>query len=123
LEDVSPERIRDELFRMLDGEKPWNAIRLMDALGILPFVLPEIKKLQGVQQSPPHFNDVFDHSLFVMQKLGELLQTLGLEHEPEEGQTGLWGCYRPLGAVAAERHLSGWLDRSDRRTLIPGALS
>jgi tRNA nucleotidyltransferase/poly(A) polymerase len=89
--DVSTERVRDELFRILDGEKPWNAIRLMDALGILPYVLPEIKGLQGVQQPPPHIHDVFDHTLLAMQKLGELIQTLGLEHEPEEGTNWAMG--------------------------------
>ena len=89
--DVSPERVRDELFRMLDGEKPWNAIRLMDALGILPIVLPEIHELKGIQQPPPHIHDVFDHSLSVMQKLGELIQSLGLEHEPEEGTNWVMG--------------------------------
>ena len=63
---VSVERQRDELFRILDGRHPESAMRLMQALGVLEFVLPELMPMQGVQQSKPHTLDVWEHTLKVL---------------------------------------------------------
>jgi tRNA nucleotidyltransferase/poly(A) polymerase len=67
LERISPERLRDELFRMLGGPQPWTAIRALDLLGALPYILPELPALKGVDQSPPHVQDVWSHTLSVLQ--------------------------------------------------------
>jgi tRNA nucleotidyltransferase/poly(A) polymerase len=58
---VSPERIRDEVFKMLGNPHPSTALRLLEILGVLPYVFPELVKLQGVDQSPPHQLDVWNH--------------------------------------------------------------
>lgn len=79
----SPERLRDELFRMLDGPKPAASMRALDNLGVLPYVLPELLALKGVTQSPPHVSDVFEHTLDVIQKLETLLGVLAPNHDPE----------------------------------------
>ena len=47
----SAERLRDELFRMLDGAQVSLAVRLLDQVGALEFVLPELAALKGVTQS------------------------------------------------------------------------
>lgn len=73
---VSAERKRDELFRILDGEKPSTGIRALDLLGVLPFLLPELSLLKGVSQSPPHVFDVWEHSLNVVQNLEQVLAVL-----------------------------------------------
>lgn len=83
LSSISPERLRDELFRMLDGRQPAASMRALDILGVLPYVLPEISALKGVTQSPPHVSDVFTHTLEVIQKLENLLGVLAPEHDPE----------------------------------------
>ena len=36
-----------------------------------------------MSQSPPHFEDVWDHTLSVLQKLESVLRTLALVHDPE----------------------------------------
>ena len=46
LESVSPERVRDELFRIFGGRRPDLAIRALDLLGVLPVVLPELPALR-----------------------------------------------------------------------------
>ncbi|MCB0044434.1 MAG: HD domain-containing protein [Caldilineaceae bacterium] len=63
---VSPERQRDEIWKMLVGPRPEQAIALLHNLGLLALVLPEVAKLDGVAQSFPHYTDVFTHTLRVM---------------------------------------------------------
>ena len=84
LERVSPERVRDELFRILDGRRPDLAIRALDLLGVLPAVLPELAALRGVLQSPPHVHDVWNHTLDLLQRLEQVLGVLQTEHDPEK---------------------------------------
>jgi len=81
LSRVSPERSRDELFRILEGKAPASALRLMDYLGVLDEALPEFQDLKGIEQSPPHTEDVWNHSLSGLQKLQMVLDVLALEPE------------------------------------------
>ncbi len=55
---VSSERVRDELMRMMEGPRPESAMRSLDELGILPFVLPELADMKSVHQPHPHRLDV-----------------------------------------------------------------
>jgi tRNA nucleotidyltransferase/poly(A) polymerase len=83
LPGVSPERLRDELFRILDGPQPATALRVLELLEVLPAILPELVALKGVTQSPPHYEDVWNHTLSVLQKLESVLKTLALQPDPE----------------------------------------
>lgn len=73
---VSAERQRDELLRMLDGQRVHLAIRILDRVGALQFLLPELDALKGVSQSAPHTLDVWEHTLSVVQHLEQLLAPL-----------------------------------------------
>ena len=66
---VSAERLRDELFHLLESPKPAAAIRILDHLGALKYILPELNTLQGQPQSLPHTQDVWNHTLEVVAKL------------------------------------------------------
>jgi len=71
IEQVSCERIREELTRMLTEGKARSAFELLDVTGLLPCVLPEVKRLQGVAQ-PPEFHpegDVWVHTLLLLEGL------------------------------------------------------
>ncbi len=63
---VSIERVRDELVRILAAASPGDWAAKLDDLSILDVVLPETTALHGVSQSPPHIWDVFTHTLHVM---------------------------------------------------------
>jgi len=63
---LSQERIRDELCKMLVARLPTLAIDKMKLLGILPYILPEVEALRGVDQYPHHTLDVFYHTLMVV---------------------------------------------------------
>jgi tRNA nucleotidyltransferase/poly(A) polymerase len=80
LDRVSFERVRDELFRILDGPQPYTSIRALEMLGVFPIVLPELTPMKGVEQSPPHQRDVWNHTLSVMQKLDDILAALAPEY-------------------------------------------
>lgn len=84
LANISPERVRDELFRILDGRRPDLAIRALDLLGALSVVLPELTSVKGVLQSPPHIHDVWNHTLDLLQRLDQVLGVLLVEHNPEK---------------------------------------
>lgn len=73
---ISPERVRDELFRIFDGRQVATALRLMDHFGILAQVLPELETLKDVTQSAPHVSDVWEHTLATVQHLEELFAVL-----------------------------------------------
>jgi poly(A) polymerase len=65
---VSCERIRDELSRMLTEGHARRAFHLLDEAGLLRQVLPEIARMKGVEQ-PPIFHpegDVFVHTLLLL---------------------------------------------------------
>ena len=71
IHQVSRERVRDELTRMLTEGHARRAFLLLDETGLLEQVLPEISAMKGVEQ-PPEFHpegDVFVHTLLLLDKL------------------------------------------------------
>ena len=80
---ISPERVREELFRIFGGRRPDLSMRALDLLGVLPVILPELPALHGVLQSPPHVYDVWNHTLNVMKHLEQIFEVLLVEHDPE----------------------------------------
>jgi poly(A) polymerase len=71
IHQVSRERVRDELSRMLTEGHAREAFLLLDQTGLLREVLPEIEAMKGVEQ-PPQFHpegDVFVHTLLLLEKL------------------------------------------------------
>jgi tRNA nucleotidyltransferase/poly(A) polymerase len=61
---VSPERIRDELMKILGDTHRVRGFDLLDASGLLEQILPEVAALKGCEQ-PPQFHpegDVFVHT-------------------------------------------------------------
>jgi tRNA nucleotidyltransferase/poly(A) polymerase len=76
LPKVSPERQRDELFKILQGPKPDASMRALEMLGIFPHLLPELVAMKGVEQSAPHIDDVWEHTLSVLGHLENILFAL-----------------------------------------------
>ena len=83
LVDISPERQRDELLRILGGKQPHTSIRVLEILGVLPYVFPELPALVGVTQSPPHIKDVWNHTLDTLRVLDGISNMLGSTHDPD----------------------------------------
>lgn len=80
---VSAERVRDEVMRTLDLARPASAVRLLDQLGLLQDVFPELDSLRGLEQPPQHAYDALVHTLAVCDHLSELLAVLGTQPDEE----------------------------------------
>ncbi len=63
------ERIREELLFTLNQPNCFPALKLMDELGILEVVFPELTGLRGVTQNEYHHLPVYEHSLECVREL------------------------------------------------------
>jgi poly(A) polymerase len=71
IHQVSRERIRDELDKMLTEGHARRCFELLDAGGLLIEVLPEISAMKGVEQPPQYHpeGDVWSHTLLLLNGL------------------------------------------------------
>lgn len=127
LDRLSPERIRDELFRLLDGRSPAGGLRLMDRLGLLDEVMPELVPLRGLEQPSPHAFDVFEHTLATVDHLSKLSALLsGRSGKSEAKDLTEASALTRLGVyqtrLAAYLDFSPSLGRSRRSLLLWSAL-
>jgi poly(A) polymerase len=83
LTNVSMERIRDELMKILVSRSPFTGFSCLNYTGLLPYVLPEIVPLQGLSQKPHHRDDVYYHTLQVIDNVAErpMLRLAALLHD------------------------------------------
>ncbi len=61
--DCAGERIREELVRILAVDGAVTSLELMDHLGLLAALLPELMVGKGVAQPKEHYWDVFSHQI------------------------------------------------------------
>jgi poly(A) polymerase len=111
LPQVSPERRRDELMRVLATPRAGAGLRLLDDLNLLEQLVPELTAARGVEQPREHHWDVFDHCLEAVAALDALMS----ETEPaDEARRPLW---RELWG-----QLAWWTDGRDyfRAEVTPG---
>jgi tRNA nucleotidyltransferase/poly(A) polymerase len=87
---ISWERIREEVWKILESPRAAQGFRLLDELGLLSEILPEISALKGVPQPEEYHpeGDVFTHTLLALEvadrlefsplvKLGVLFHDVG----------------------------------------------
>jgi len=68
---VSKERVREELTRMLTEGQARRAFELLDTTTLLEQVLPEVAWMDGVEQPPQYHpeGDVWEHTMLLLEKL------------------------------------------------------
>jgi len=71
IQQVSAERVREELTKMLTEGAARAACELLDTCWLLPVVLPEISALHGVEQPPQYHpeGDVWIHTMMMLEGL------------------------------------------------------
>ncbi len=98
LDNVSPERIRDEIVKMLAADTPSLGFKVMEKSGILGDILPELARCRGIEQKGFHDYDVLDHSLYSCDggptdfpeiRLAALLHDTGKALTIEYGEDGI----------------------------------
>ena len=122
LKIVSMERIRDEFLKMLVDPTGPEALDDLRQLGFLPYVMPDLAEMHGVEQGKYHHLDVWDHTRLVVRNIAEaspVLKLAALLHDvgkpatrtiDDEGNTRFFG-HEGLGAVMSETIL--------RRLMMP----
>ncbi|MXY45897.1 MAG: HD domain-containing protein [Chloroflexi bacterium] len=63
INEVAQERVRDELMRLLGTLNAYEGVRLLDEVGLLCAVLPELDDSRGVTQPKEHYWDVLNHQI------------------------------------------------------------
>ncbi|MHB1840892.1 MAG: CCA tRNA nucleotidyltransferase [Acidobacteriaceae bacterium] len=71
IDQVSRERVREELTRMLTEGAARRAFELLEVTGLLAEVLPEVARMAGVEQPPQYHpeGDVWIHTRMLLQQL------------------------------------------------------
>jgi len=128
---VAGERVRDDLAHILIAPRLGASLRLMDSLGLLSRIIPEVDALRGVTQPPEHYYDVFDHTIAVAAAVEGVLAACHLLDNREQDSTAGTEGHPPLPLVdlgsardAVRHHLAEALsaDRTRRVTLALAAL-
>lgn len=127
LVDISPERLRDELFRILEGPKPHASLRALDYLGAISYILPEINTLRDVSQSLPHIKDAWDHTIDTLKNLEHLLDQMSPVDDREVDSNLMTGLYKTQLGMFRQQildHLQNDIleDRSSRALIFLAAL-
>ena len=101
LKEISIERIRDELLKLLASSYAADGILLLKSSGLLTFIIPELIPAFDVQQKSPkrhHIYDVGTHCVMAMKycpskdpiiRLATLLHDIGKVHTFKKDDTGL----------------------------------
>lgn len=63
ISSASHERVRDEFLRIISQPNPSKYLRVLDQLGLLSIIIPELDFGRGVIQPKEHYWDVFNHCI------------------------------------------------------------
>jgi len=69
IQQVSWERIRDELLKILVSPFPARGVEIMHKVGLLKYVIPELSRCYGVRQNRFHRYTVFKHIMITLQNV------------------------------------------------------
>ena len=118
LEIVSAERIRDELDKLVQVERPTEGLRFLVATGLADHFLPELAGL-ALEQDPIHrHKDVLEHTFAVVEKVEpghRLVRLAALFHDVGKPRTRAFG----PGGVSFHHHevVGARMTRDRMRTL------
>ncbi len=70
---IAGERLRDEFLKLLAEPTATVSLRLLDELGLLTQVVPELNEARGVTQPKEHYWDVFGHLIEMASQVEKVL--------------------------------------------------
>jgi poly(A) polymerase len=120
LATLSQERVTSELDKLLQGAHPRRGLELLEGVGALAVILPEIAPMVGCEQNRFHRFDVWGHTVATVEAIATDAESLrvrrwaalvhdlgkpGVRHVKANGE---WGFYRheTAGAEQAEALMS-----------------
>jgi poly(A) polymerase len=96
---VAPERVREELIKILEADDATASLRSLDNLRLLCELIPELEEARGVEQPKEHHWDVLEHCL---EAAGQVQRVLGRSTEQES----------PLGMVPRFDTMDAYFDET-----------
>lgn len=95
MKKISRERVRDELIRILESDRPMQALYITQKLGLLRHVIPELEEGIGCAQNQAHSFDVFEHLMRALQHAADKqwpldVRLAALLHDVGKPATRLW---------------------------------
>lgn len=116
LEEISPERIRDEFSAILTSSRPKQGLDLLIRANLMKHIVPDLLDCVGFEQHNPHHNlDVYQHIAAVVEntppdlvlRLAALFHDLGKPHCLTVDEKGIGHFYghEKIGAELAGRAL------------------
>lgn len=124
ISSVSVERIREELIHILCSPHPRNGFYALRDLEALPLILPELMPSIGCDQNRWHIEDVFNHTLSVIERTApsdRILRLTALFHDTgkpatltidDEGNRHFYG-HEVVSAKLCEEALQRWRCSTD----------
>ena len=71
IRNISAERIKEELFRLIDGKDPRRGLEAMRTTGLMDEILPELSRTYGFRQGGMHNEDLYQHLLLALEAANE----------------------------------------------------
>ena len=117
LQEISKERIRDELIKIIKTPLAALGIELLRQAGLLRYIIPELEEGVGVSQNKHHIYDVYEHNLRSLDfaakqgwdwrvRLASLLHDIGKPRTKRgEGPNATFYGHEVVGARMTERIL------------------
>lgn len=95
LKNISRERVRDELTRILETSAPMQALLVAQKLGLLKHIIPELEQGMGIDQNQAHSYDVYEHNMRAMQHAADkewatALRLAALLHDIAKPAARMW---------------------------------
>ena len=74
INQVSAERVREEIFKILSLSKTIDCLKVLDKVGLLTELVPELEIARNILQPKEHYWDVFEHSLNSANMAGKIFE-------------------------------------------------
>lgn len=95
LKNISFERIRDEFIKVIMSDDPVMGVGLLNKLGLLKYIIPELEEGIGCEQKGEHIYDVWEHLLHALSHAGNKgwsleIRLAALFHDIGKPRTRRW---------------------------------
>jgi len=104
LAETAPERVRTELFKIMDTRGMYDSLTLMQEVGILEILIPEVSSFHECKQGDHHRYDLWEHSLRTAREMESVL----------EGIKRLW----PASSFSLNDYFQGWVEGDVRQSAL-----
>lgn len=128
---VSAERIKEELWKLIDGREPRKGLEAMRLSGLMEVILPELAAAYGFGQGGMHREDLYEHLVLALEsardhgypmtvKLAALFHDIGKTRTRAPGEGREWTFYRhdEVSAEMAEKIFRRLKTSNDEREKV-----